>query len=55
MLAEGHINLVETLAEKIAELCLGDGRVETARIRVEKLDVYAEAASVGIEIERSRG
>ena len=54
MLAEGHINLVETLAEKIAELCLGDGRVETARIRVEKLDVYAEAASVGIEIERNR-
>ena len=55
MLADGHINLVETLAEKIAELCLGDGRVETARIRVEKLDVYAEAASVGIEIERGRG
>ncbi|MDO8606493.1 MAG: dihydroneopterin aldolase [Phaeospirillum sp.] len=53
MLADGHINLVETLAEKIAELCLSDGRVETARIRVEKLDVYAEAASVGIEIERS--
>ncbi|CUW40421.1 Dihydroneopterin aldolase [Magnetospirillum sp. XM-1] len=54
MLAEGHINLVETLAEKIAELCLADDRVETARIRVEKLDVYAEAASVGIEIERGR-
>ena len=54
MLAEGHINLVETLAEKIADLCLDDERVETTRIRVEKLDVYAEAASVGIEIERSR-
>lgn len=54
MLAGGHINLVETLAEKIAELCLTDERVETTRIRVEKLDVYAEAASVGIEIERSR-
>ncbi|CAA7617242.1 Dihydroneopterin aldolase [Candidatus Terasakiella magnetica] len=54
MLAEGHINLVETLAENIAELCLSDERVETTRIRVEKLDVYAEAASVGIEIERRR-
>lgn len=54
MLAKGHINLVETLAEKIADLCLTDERVETARIRVEKLDVYAEAASVGIEIERGR-
>jgi dihydroneopterin aldolase len=55
MLAQGHINLVETLAEKIADLCLSDERVESVRIRVEKLDVYAEAASVGIEIERRRG
>jgi dihydroneopterin aldolase len=54
MLADGHINLVETLAEKIAELCLTDERVNSVRIRVEKLDVYAEAASVGIEIERRR-
>ncbi len=54
LLADGHINLVETLAENIAELCLSDDRVEIARIKVEKLDVYAEAASVGIEIERGR-
>lgn len=54
MLAEGHINLVETLAEKIASLCLADQRVSSVRVRVEKLDVYAEAASVGIEIERRR-
>jgi len=52
MLSQGHINLVETLAEKIAELCLADARVSSVRVRVEKLDVYAEAASVGIEIER---
>lgn len=54
MLAEGHINLVETLADNIAALCLTDERVQSVRIRVEKLDVYAEAASVGIEIERRR-
>lgn len=54
MLADGHINLVETLAEKIAALCLADERVSSVRVRVEKLDVYAEAASVGIEIERRR-
>jgi len=52
LLAAGHINLVETLAENIAQLCLADRRVDTVRIRVEKLDVYAEAASVGVEIER---
>jgi len=55
LLAQGHINLVETLAETIANLCLDDERVVSARVRVEKLDVYAEAASVGIEIERHRG
>lgn len=54
ILANGHINLVETLAEKIAALCLEDGRVDSVKVRVEKLDVYAEAASVGIEIERRR-
>ncbi|MSP43917.1 MAG: dihydroneopterin aldolase [Alphaproteobacteria bacterium] len=49
-----HINLAETMAERIAGRCLEDGRVQTARIRVEKLTVIAEAASVGVEIERNR-
>lgn len=50
----GHINLVETLAERIAEACLEDTRVAAARIRVEKLDVFADAAGAGVEIERAR-
>jgi dihydroneopterin aldolase len=48
----GHVNLVETLAERIAALCLEDKRVKVARIRVEKLDVFPDATSVGVEIER---
>jgi 7,8-dihydroneopterin aldolase/epimerase/oxygenase len=48
----GHVNLVETLAERIAEMCLADRRVLSARVRVEKLDVFPEATSVGVEIER---
>jgi 7,8-dihydroneopterin aldolase/epimerase/oxygenase len=48
----GHMNLVETLAERIAQLCLADARIRVARVRVEKLDVYADAGSVGVEIER---
>lgn len=52
--AGGHINLVETLAESIAGLCLADPRVKAVRVRVEKLDVFPEADSVGVEIERSR-
>jgi dihydroneopterin aldolase len=50
--AEAHTNLIETLAERIAEVCLEDRRVLNARVRVEKLDVYEDAASVGVEIER---
>ena len=53
--SDGHINLVETLAERIADLCLADGRVSRVRVRVEKLDIYDEAASVGVEIERLQG
>ncbi len=52
--AAGHVMLVETLAERIAELCLDDSRVEFARVRVEKLDVFDDLASVGVEIERRR-
>lgn len=48
----GHILLVETLAERIAESCLQDVRVEIARVRVEKLDVFIDTLSAGVEIER---
>jgi 7,8-dihydroneopterin aldolase/epimerase/oxygenase len=48
----GHINLVETLAERIALACLEDGRVQLARVRVEKLDVFADTLAAGVEIER---
>ncbi len=54
LLAGPHIHLVETLAEEIADLCFKDSRVTAARIRVDKLDVFADAESVGIEITRIR-
>jgi dihydroneopterin aldolase len=50
----GHTRLVETMAERIAQACLGDPRVHIVRVRVEKLDVFPDAASAGIEIERDR-
>jgi dihydroneopterin aldolase len=52
IVAAGHVRLVETMAERIAEACLTDPRVHLARIRVEKLDIFADAASAGVEIER---
>lgn len=54
VVGEGHVTLVETLAERIAERCLSDARVAAVRVRVEKLDVFPDAASVGVEIERAR-
>lgn len=54
IVGSGHIRLVETLAERIAEVCLTDARVKTARIRVEKLDLFADAQSAGVEVERQR-
>jgi dihydroneopterin aldolase len=53
MLVESeHVNLLETLAERIARQCLADGRVERVRVRIEKPDVARSFKAVGIEIER---
>lgn len=54
IVAAGHINLVETLAERIAGLALADARVVSTRVRVEKLEILPDAESVGVEIERRR-
>ena len=52
IVAAGHINLVESLAELVADRCLMNPRVIKVQVRVEKLDVFADASSVGVEIER---
>ena len=50
-----HVNLNETLAERIAQQCLADPRVEGVRVQIAKPDVTHSCRSVGIEIERWRG
>lgn len=52
IVADGHIKLAETLAERIAAACLRDDRVKRARVRVEKLHALDGAESAGVEIER---
>jgi 7,8-dihydroneopterin aldolase/epimerase/oxygenase len=49
-----HVNLLETLAERIARHCLEDARVENVRVRIEKPDALPMCRSVGIEIYRQR-
>jgi dihydroneopterin aldolase len=53
ILAEGHVLLVETLAERIAAHCLSHPRAAQARVLVEKLD-RIPGASLGCEIVRRR-
>jgi 7,8-dihydroneopterin aldolase/epimerase/oxygenase len=55
LVAAGHINLAETLAERVAQACFEDTRVKSARVRVEKLHALPGAESAGVEIERHAG
>ena len=51
---EGHFVLVETFADKIADIALDDERVTSAAIHVEKLDVFSDCEAVGATIKKSR-
>lgn len=54
--ASGHIQLVETFAERLARRCLADPRVSRARVRVEKpLALAPHATGAGVEITLLRG
>ena len=49
-----RINLLETFAERLAQLCLIDPRARRVHIRIEKLDVLPDGATLGCEISRHR-
>jgi dihydroneopterin aldolase len=49
--SKGHINLVETLAERICEQLLGDRRIDAVTVCIEKLE---RGPVRGVEITRSR-
>ena len=54
--AQGHIELVETFADRLARACMTDPRVARARVRVEKpLALAPEAVAAGAEIVLDRG
>ena len=54
IIAAGHIELVETLADRVADRCLADPRVTRVRVRVEKPEAIAAAAGAGCEVDRGR-
>lgn len=50
--AGAHINLLETVAERIAALCLAEARVAGVRVSVAKPDIFPDVEAVGVLIER---
>jgi 7,8-dihydroneopterin aldolase/epimerase/oxygenase len=54
LVAAGHVNLVETLAERVAAQCLAQQGALWTKVRVEKLDIAPDAAAVGVEIFRKK-
>ena len=51
---KGHIDLVETLSYEILSNIFSDSRASKVWLKIEKLDVFAEAQSVGLEIIKTR-
>ena len=52
--AMGHVNLLETLAEKIAARLLLNPRILAIRVVVEKPDIFDDCGAVGVAIERQQ-
>merc|ERR1711991_146038 len=51
---KGHIDLVETLSYEILSYIFSDSRASKVWLKIEKLDVFEEAQSVGLEIIKTR-
>ncbi|WP_225721395.1 dihydroneopterin aldolase [Candidatus Vallotiella sp. (ex Adelges kitamiensis)] len=51
-ISRGHVNLQETLCDDVAAAMLLHESVKAVRVSTEKLDVYPDCKSVGIEIIR---
>lgn len=47
--------LIERLAQRIADICLADSRVERTRVRVDKPGALRFAKTVAVELDRKRG
>ena len=52
--ASGHIELVETFAERLAADCLDHPRAVRVRVRVRKGEAIKGAAAAGVELTASR-
>jgi len=54
IISEGHIKLVETLAERIADMALDHPMVHAVRVSVAKPDAMVEARLAGVTVTRTK-
>jgi len=54
ILAKGHVDLVETLAEQVAASCLAYDRAIQVCVTVAKLEAIDDAKAVGVRITRRK-
>lgn len=54
IVAEGHVGLVETFAERLALDCLKDPRIRVVTVRVDKPGALEAATGVGCELTYRR-
>ena len=54
LVEDSTFNLIETLADRIAQTCLSDPRVDAATVTVDKPGALRFARSVAVEIRRNR-
>ena len=54
MISQRHFYLIETLAERISEICLQHKQVIRVEVQVSKLKAVDAAESVGVRIMRAR-
>ena len=52
--AREHVELLERLADELAEYCLVDARVEACRVIIRKMEVYPGSATPEITVYRVR-
>jgi dihydroneopterin aldolase len=51
---EGHIDLLETVADRVTDACFIDGRVVACHVSIRKPDIYNESRGAGVDLFRTR-
>jgi dihydroneopterin aldolase len=54
-IAQGHVELQETLCDDLAAKMLAHPQVRAVRLSTQKPDVYPDCAGVGVEVFRMKG